>query len=451
MSPFPLTALEEYMLCDDHPAFPMTGVIRLRFFGFLNRAAWEAAVNTVVERHVLLRAIVSRTMGRRPHWVDQPEWRPVVAWRPDVNASGFPSAGYIDIAQEPGTRFWVVERDDGHDAVLQVHHAKADALGLTRIVEDLLLAYAGRMTPNAAPVPLPELNADSFRQRGAPGLTVGRFLKMLHLQAAGLLGVREFLMRTPVPLSGPADAMDMTVPPPEYPTPCRHDFSLEETRNLLRAAKSQGVTANDLLVRDLFLAVTRWRRKHGMGSPRDWLRFSIPMNLRRPEDTLMPMANSVSSVFLDRRPADCADATGLLDGIRRQMQRIKRMRLQYIFLLSLGLSRMLPGGLAARMRADKCQLTSYVSNVGVLLDKLALPRRGGKIASGNVVLESLDYVFPRRPFVNASVCIYTYAGRLSLLMHPDLRTLSPAVAHSLLQEFTEQLRQSAGTGSRRQR
>ncbi len=443
MSPFPLTALEEYMLCDDRPAYPMTGVIRLRFSGFLNRAAWEAAVSTVVQRHVLLRATISRTMGRRPHWVDQPEWRPVVAWRPDVNAWGFPSAGYIDVTQEPGTRFWVVERDDGHDAVLQVHHAKADALGLTRIVEDLLLAYAGRTAPDGPPTTLPELDTAGFGQRGAPGLTVGRFLKILHLQVAGLLGVLEFLMRSPVPLSGPPGAMDMSTPPPAYPTACRHDFSLDETRNLLQAAKSQGVTANDLLVRDLFLAVTRWRQKHGMGSPRDWLRFSIPMNLRRPEDGLMPMANSVSSVFLDRRPTDCTDANGLLDGIRRQMQRIKRMRLQYIFLLSLGLSRMLPGGLAARMHTDKCQLTTYVSNVGVLLDKLALPRRGGKIVSGNVVLESLDYVIPLRPFVNASFCIYTYAGCLSVLMHPDFRTLSPAVANSLLQEFTEQLRQSA--------
>ena len=443
MHAFPLTALEEYMLCDDRPAFPMTGIVRLRFSGFLEKAAWEATVNTATERHALLRTTVQQQKGRRLYWIDQPDWRPKVHWHAPANAWGFPSAGYIDLKQQPGTRFWVVQRDDGHDVVLQVHHAGADATGLSRLMEDLLVAYAQRVGSDKGVTPLCELDTASFRQRGAPGLTTGRFLKMLPQQAVGLLGVREFLARKPSQLAGPAAAIEMSVPPPEYPTPSRHELSHDETRGFLQAAKARGVTANDLLVRDLFLAVTRWRQEQGLGNAEDWLRFSIPMNLRRKEDHRMPVANSVSSVFLDRRPADCADADQLLGNIRQQMQKIKRLNLQYTFVLSLGLARMLPGGLTARMRTDDCQLTTYVSNIGPVLQTVPLPRRDGKIVSGNVVLDSVDYVIPLRPFVNASFCIYTYADRLSVLMHPDLRVLSPDVAKALHDEFLQQLRQSA--------
>lgn len=446
MSPFPLTALEEYMLCDDRAACPMTGIIRLRFSGFLDRAAWEAAVNTAVERHVLLRTTIDRTTQKRPHWVDHPDWRPVVQWQAKPNSWGYPSAGYIDLTKEPGTRVWVVERDGGHDVVLQVHHAAADALGLTRLVEDLLLAYAGHVESSQSGTPaLSELDAGRFRHRGAPGLTAGRFLKMLHRQAVGLLGVREFLMHKPVPLSAGGAGVGLSASPSDFPTPCRHDFTEDETRGFLRAAKSQGVTANDLLVRDLFLAVVSWRQAQGIGDPKDWLRFSVPVNLRRTEDTRMPMANSVSSVFLDRRPLDCTDGVRLLDGIRRQMQRIKRLQLQYTFLVALGFTRMLPGGLAARMRTSKCQLTSYISNLGPVLDKVPLPCRDGRIVSGNVTLESIDYCIPRRPFVDASFCVYTYAGRLCILMHADYRALSQKAASALFDDILQRVRQSAET------
>ncbi len=112
MFPLPLNCLEEYMVADDRPSHPMSGVFRLRFDGLLDREALEAAVNVVIGRHALLRAAVRRVRWERPTWIDHPDWRPAVEWRAETNSYGFPNTGYIDLTEAPGTQVWVTERPD---------------------------------------------------------------------------------------------------------------------------------------------------------------------------------------------------------------------------------------------------------------------------------------------------------------------------------------------------
>jgi hypothetical protein len=445
MFPLSLTCLEEYMLCDDRPAYPMTGVVRLRFSGFLDCGALEAALATVVQRHPLLRATVRRTRWGRPKWVDHPDWRPVIQWQAEANPYGFPNAGYMDLTQEPGTRVWVVERDDGHDLIVQGHHCCTDASGANKVLEDLLIGYALNLGTAMGDVSLPALDPQRLRGRGAPGLTVSRFLKMAHKQAVGLGGVQQFLSHSPVPLVGQGDESDEVSPPPMFPTPLIYEFDPILSKELIATAKTLDVTVNDLLARDLFLAVGAWRKKGGIGDDRDWLRFSIPMNLRTLADEQMPMTNSVSMVFLDRQASDFADPCRLLEGIHEQMQLIKRLQLQYTFILSLGVSRCLPGGLSRQTQADTCRLTTCLSNLGPVLTRTPLPRHDGQIVSGNVVLESVDYVIPLRPFVNAAFCVYTYADRLRVLMHFDPRTIPDESARDLLEAYVQQIRHTIGS------
>ena len=141
----PLTAFEEYMLCDDRPAYPKTGFFRFRFSGRLNGPAFEAALNTAVQRHPLMRATVRRRPGRRPRWIDNPDWRPVVQQQTPLNAYGYPPAKYMDLTKEPGTRIWVVRRKSATDVVAQIHHSCTDALGMCQVIEDLLVGYASNM------------------------------------------------------------------------------------------------------------------------------------------------------------------------------------------------------------------------------------------------------------------------------------------------------------------
>ncbi len=439
----PLTCLEEYMLCDDRPSHPMTGILRLRFSGSLNRAAWEAAVALTVQRHVLLRSTVARGRWRRLRWVEHPGWCPTVVWDSAVNRYGLPSMVGIDLRQEPGLRVWVVAGREGDEAVFQVHHACSDGLGVVRMAEDLLLGYAQQLGTREAGSALPTIDDRGLRQRGAPGLSVWSLLTTAHHQAVGLLGAWEFLSRSPVPLVPSSAALDETVPPSAFPCALTHTLDPDETRRLFEAAKSLGVTVNDLLVRDMFLAVAAWRTARDWGSGEDWLRFAVPVNLRRAEEERMPAANSVSLVFLDRRPADCADPERLLDGVRRQMQVIKRHRLGYTFVLSLGLARLLPGGMSSRTRAGKCQISGVFSNFGVVLARVPLPRRDGRLVCGNVVLEAADFVIPRRPHVDAAFSVCTYAGRLHVLLHADPRVVSEEAGRQLLLSFVQGVRRSA--------
>jgi hypothetical protein len=149
-------------------------------------------------------------------------------------------------------------------------------------------------------------------------------------------------------------------------------------------------------------------------------------------------------VFFDRQPCSFSDPDGLLKGIHRQMGIIKRLQLQYTFILSLAVSRLLPGGLSRKARSEKCQSTSCLSNLGPVLDRTPLPRREGRIVSGDVVLEAVDYAIPLRPHLNAVFGVYTYAGRLRVLMHFDPRAMPKEQSEDLLETYIQRIRQTIG-------
>ena len=66
--PLPFSAIEEYMLLDHSPAYPMDSVRLLHFSGRLDHEAMEKALNGVWERQPFLRSRAVRN-GRRLEWV----------------------------------------------------------------------------------------------------------------------------------------------------------------------------------------------------------------------------------------------------------------------------------------------------------------------------------------------------------------------------------------------
>ncbi|MDY0165804.1 MAG: hypothetical protein RBS80_04625 [Thermoguttaceae bacterium] len=434
------------MLCDDRLSHPMVGFGRLRFSGHLDRNALEAAFSEALPRHVLLRCSIQRNRRGRPVWIEHTDWNPGVEWCTANGEREFPQSSRADIGNAPGTRLWAIDRGPGHDLILQVHHCAADATGISQVMEDLLIGYALRRGGAPDVAVLPPMDTQRLQRRGTPGLTPLRWLGMAHRQAVGLLGVREFLSRRPVPLMGTKVPFDESSPPESFPCPRIVELEAEETGRLLAVAKTLGATVNDLLMRDLFLALTAWRAELSLGSDQDWLRVTVPMNLRTPADVCMPMANSVSMVFADRRGMDASDPSILLDGICRQMNLIKKCRLQYTFLASLAAARRLPGGLASRTRAEVVQSTSCFSNIGVALARTPLPRREGRLVAGDVELESVDFVIPLRPHLHGAFCAYTYAGRLRILLHHDPRAMADDLAEGLLDRFLRQIRQTLAAG-----
>ncbi len=340
--PLPLGPLEEYMLCDDRPSYPMSGAFRMRFKGYLEQNAFEKSVRAVMGRHPLLRATVAPAR-RGWRWIDNPGWTPTVQWQAKSNAYGFPNTGYLALTEQPGTRLWVVEHPHGHDVILQVHHACGDALGVAGVMEDLLVGYALAKGGKAGAASYRRLDPDRLLRRNSLPVSVLEAPTFASKQLVGLLGVREFFMHAPDPLLGSKSPPSNHLPPADFPSPLTVEWDKHQTVRLQTAARAQGVSVGVLLLRDLFLTLHAWRKEQRIGQGAPWLRIAVPMGLRSAVHRDMSMADAMSMVFLDRRLSHLKDRRRLMRSIHLQMLRIKVFRLQYTFLLSLDLMRRLPG------------------------------------------------------------------------------------------------------------
>jgi NRPS condensation-like uncharacterized protein len=443
MLPLPLTSFEEYLFSDDSLAHPMILTFRLRFSGLLDPESFEKALPVVVRRHPLLRATVHRNRFGRLTWIDHPDWHPIIQWHAKGDTSGFPETSFMDITREPGLRVWVLDRDDGNDLALQLHHCCTDGKGLMLFIEDLLTAYAMQQNCKKTGLVLRNFEEGTLRKRGTPDLSGWKNIKALLMQVKALNGVKRFLLRSPAQLSGNRIAVSEKAPIAKQTTALFFTFEPQETRMLTSTAKLMHATINDLLLRDLFLAVGAWRKKKGVGQDEDWLRFSIPVDLRTSMENSMPMANSISLVFLDRRYPDFAEKENLLTSIQHQMASNKTTDLKYTFIFSAGLSRLLPKSRKRMTQSNKCYVTTCFSNLGKVLDRTALPLIDGKVVAGNVLLESVDLVAPPlRNKMDAAFIVHTYAGRLNLALNYNSQVLSEHDTRNLLETFILEIRRT---------
>jgi hypothetical protein len=268
---------------------------------------------------------------------------------------------------------------------------------------------------------------------------------MVRKQSVGLKGVRQFLSRTAAPLVPHQREPSSAATPGVYPAACAKHFS-SETRGALRAAAAvAGVTTNDLLARDLFVAMTNFRRRRDLPDD-DWLRLLVPINLRNVADRSLPAANVVSSVFLDRRGADTADRGQLLTGVHDEMQLIKDNELGFTFVFSLHFNRWMPGGLRKTARGDQCTSTAVFTNLGNLLSRTRLPREGESLVCGDVRLQGVEMLAPLTPYTSAAFAAGWLGNRLSLTLHYDPRVLSAGDADELLELFAAEVDRTTAGG-----
>ena len=198
-SPLPLVAFEEYMLWDDRPKFPMSIIARFRFAGQLDRRATAEALATVVARHPLLRAKIRQTPAGRLEWTAAEDGPPAIAWIDGPADDRLPLMQPIDLFSGPGLRVWAAADAPRGWLVLQVHHAACDGKAVMQVAGDFLQGYARAVDPEHASIDASPCDAAVLRGRGTFGLTALKYLRILPGQLIGLLGVRQFLMRQPVP------------------------------------------------------------------------------------------------------------------------------------------------------------------------------------------------------------------------------------------------------------
>ncbi len=438
-----LTPFEEYMLFDDSPEYPMTGFFRLRFSSRLDFGAMDAAIQTTLARHPLIRSKVCHNPRAGYHWVEQ-ECTSVKLepWSAD-SENDYPAGSFIDLRMSVGTRIWLVDRLGAHDLVVQIHHACTDALGMCQLIDDLLLSYGKIVGAIGSDVALRPLNNQRLPLRNRFGLTWGKLLRLIPQLVFRLHIVGKFFARTAVPLCIPSEN-SLSAGVRVFPSPSTRDLDRVSTAKILGEARSRNVTVNDLLARDLFLTINAWQKKNGVPLESGWLRFFVPINQRAPEDETLSAANIMSAVFLGRHSEQFADPDLLLRSIHADMETLKRNQFGHLFIAAHALMRRMPRLRNRVLRQDQCVSSCVLSNLGVILNRIALPREDGKLMIGAVVLDGVDFIAPIRPMTSAAFCVCTYAGRLSINLHFDPRLIPKSHANELLEMFVEKIHETVG-------
>ena len=473
---WPLTPLEEYFLLEDRPAYPWSFFVRLGLTGCADRQAAEKALRHCVARHPLLSSIARQQRDGSWIWQRVPHPQPVVRWttgtgggKPGTGTSrttetpvfsrhplaaspissqlrtvesAYPSATHLDVTAEIGIRLHAAAGPDSTQFVFQFHHACCDARGAFTLVDDWLAEYA-RATGGEQEIGPPRVYDPSLLERRSQfrsqtRQTVGPW----SARWGGLVRAYRFLRQTPVPLLDYQPARDQQPAPEGFPAARSFRFDVATTAAFCSAAKRQGATVNDLLCRDLLLALRDFRRELQPQQPDAWLRLAVPVDLRTEAQEHLSAANQASLVFVTRRASVCHAADSLLQSIHRELQQVKAGGLARTFLRSLEIRKRLPGGLARSVRNGKCGATAAMTNVGETLGVSRLPRLEGRLVAGNLLLDSADFLAPIRPLTCASFSACTYAGRLAISLQYDPQALSERAADQLFETFLGHLQNS---------
>ena len=441
--PLPLTIFEIFMLVDARVGYPMMCDLELHFQGSIDRAAFDSGLAFAMARNPLFRSLVIDHGPKQLAW-QLTDRLPLVDWAPAGTPRGARYDKTIDLRVDIGLRVWVRHDIDRSTVLFHFHHACADGMGGFAFIEDFLVGYAAAF-PQSAPVEARPLEPQRLNHRQDFGIDQRSFWRTV---GDSLLGVREFVKffaEAPRPLP------TMT-PHVEGHTVARsagflsQPLSEEVTSGLRCAAGNAGATLNDLLLRDLLIAMRDWSRAAGDDPGQRRLRILVPQNLRQREDRGMPAANVMGFAFITRRANMCDHGDQLLTSIRDETELLRRYRLSLFFL----------GGIAAAqstgmfpwmMRRTFCFSTSVLTNLGDPTRRFVarLPRSGAGLVVGNLVFEQITGGPPVRPLTKAAFSIFNSARNLSISLKCDPHCYSSLDTQRLLGQYVAQLR---STGER---
>jgi NRPS condensation-like uncharacterized protein len=349
----------------------------------------------------------------------------------------------FDIRVRPGVLLTVAQTATYTDMLFQFHHSCCDGRDSFSFIGDVLEMYVTLLDSNSDKTfrECPAEEQDNGKQNGFV-LT----WQNLHrtTQRIGILikDMLVFFARSPISLIPAGQTFLDNSKHVDHLARSSTSFDAVETESLNTAARLRGVRMNDLLMRDIFLAIGEWKQRHAPVNSQDWLRFCIPVDIRRHKEFCNFMGNGASYTFIDRRLCDLHNPVDLLSSIHGDMELVKSKQLDLQFIKGLKILGKFPGARQWVLAQKKCQSTCVVTNLGRVLNRHRLPRREGRIVLGDVELEEIEILAPLRPFTSAAFAIHFYARRLAITLHYDSRILSKHQADDLMAMFTHFLRLS---------
>ncbi len=442
--PLPLTPFEWYMF-EGGQESSMTFNIRLSFSGMVEQDEFVTAVAEAIRRHPLLRAHVTGTNRKTLAWVPADDPLPSLKYSPLSEPVTYQHGEEIDLRKETGLRIWVRCDEQRTETHFQFHHACCDGIGAYRVLEDILCAYDIVVYGDASEAALRPLEPERLANRTQ--LNLDRPQKT-HRQKRDLFhpfrAVSQFFTKLPEGLrSGRVQRLtpgnDETVS--NFAT---HTFTAAETRALRKTTSRLNCSSNDLLMRDLFLAIDAWN--HGQDAPNrtDMFRVMLPVTQRTPEeDELFPACNRVSMVKIDRDAASLDDPQNLLAGIHAEVREIRALRRDLTFhRVAAVVSHCLPLQWLMRRRSQRGYATTVLSQTGNVFARAKLSRSRGTVYTGGMALEAVDGAPPVNPFTPVSFATIWYAKKLTLTMSFARSRFTQEQADALLATYVRTIQSS---------
>ena len=440
--PLPLAPFEHFMLADDCPDHPMSFFVQMKLQGRFDRPQLNAALKTALTIHPLLNSWIQGSAKEATShitWIKPDAPLPTIDWNDDGVPIRFAAGAWIDLRSETGIRLWVRESETATTLMLQIHHCCCDGLGASSFVQSLLMAYHLHHTSASTSALEEKFDARLLQDRD---LSCSSWRRIFMTARHAFFRISRFIKSKPIPLATPRALPSNDFVEDQFPRFQTFTFDAADTKELRVTAKRLGASVNDLLLRDLFLTLDHWNRRHSPDHRSRTIRVCMPVNLRRSTDHRMPAANVVSLSFLDREPNQFADPVSLLDNLREQTEETKRLRKSLAFVPALKLLGMIPGKLHARMQRTHCFASAAMSNLGVVFARSPLLGLDRRMVSGGLILESIEAVLPLRPLTHVAFVASNYGRKLSLTISHNPRWLDAADGRELLESYIQQLKTS---------
>jgi|GEM_PF-3401391 len=440
--PMVFEPFEEFMLANDRPGARNTFAMELTFAGKVQREAFEAGLDRALSRHPLFCALIVRRYWFRPRWVDAAGIRPRVVWSDSADQFNSSHDEGIDLSREVGLRFYIWNGAADSKMFVIFHHCCCDAVGAVQFLSDLFTGYARNVDADSAELPdYPYVLPEKLKQRGDLHIHPQQGRQFWwYLWQSLVYASRTFLLpaaRLAVPRSHDAEKV-----PPAKSCGCLTDrLGRDVHRALKNLARRQGVTVNDLLMRELFLGIRDWNATHEPGLNGQWLSLMVPANLRTLEQDGMPAANIVSATFFKRHAEECADPARLLESISQESVYLRTTRFAAGFLTYLRWLRWIPGFRSACGHGGYFA-TAVFSNVG---DVWRLCKNGfpsdfhGHAIMGNLVLKDVNSASPLPNGARAAFTIWQANEQLRVGLRYDANHFSLSEARSLLSLYVSRV------------
>jgi hypothetical protein len=247
-----------------------------------------------------------------------------------------------------------------------------------------------------------------------------------------------------MPLTAAIPKTNGNEPAEDFPAVVSCELSEEQTQNVRRNTKQQGITLNDMLLCGTFDAVKSLQEAKSI-TEKGFIRIAVPTNLRTPEDASLPAANKVSMVFIDRKRKDIQQTGRFYRLVHQEMQHIKHCRFGWAFIHGLTVYKWLFGSIRNMVRRECCWATATVSNLGILFDTAELPVQHGRIKLDDTLeMTGAETVPPIRCGTSLGICAFTCMNKLKICIHYDAGVLIKDDAEAVLRRLYRLLTENNG-------